>query len=70
MGTKRQDWRPKNPRLAPGKEKGMWIDRVRCDQESWKLFQLGFREARRVAPELTWSGYLREALREYSQKFL
>lgn len=48
----------------------MWIDRVRCDQESWQMFQLGFREARRVAPELTWSGYLREALREYSQKFL
>jgi hypothetical protein len=70
MGTKLRDWSPKNPRLAPGQEKALWIDRVRVDQDSWKRYRLAYLEAKRVAPELTWSAFLRMALDEYSSQFL
>lgn len=70
MGTKLRDWAPQNPRLVPGTEKGMWIDRVRVDQDSWKRYRLAYLEAKRVAPELTWSAFLRMALDDYSRQFL
>lgn len=63
-------WKPKHPRLPPGVEKSWWIDRVRVDRESWRKYRLGFQEAKRIDPELTWSGFLRLALDELSEKFL
>ena len=67
---KRPDWRPKNPRLPPGVEKSLFIDRVRVDRETWRKYQLGFAEARRLDPALTWSAFLRAALDDYCAQFL